>query len=77
MVAETHAYFQEMLDQDLNASYLIKSDIAMLKERLVKGEVGADGSLRAPSKSGIMSKNHMFHERHLVDDYHHEERNGI
>jgi hypothetical protein len=36
MVAETHAYFQEMLDQDLNASFLIKSDFAMLNERLAK-----------------------------------------
>ena len=34
MVAETHAYFQELLDRDLGASSLIKSDFAMLNERL-------------------------------------------
>ena len=36
MVAETHAYFQELLDQNLGASYLIKSDFAMLNERLAR-----------------------------------------
>ncbi len=34
MVAETRAYFRELLEQNLNASYLIKSDFAMLNEKL-------------------------------------------
>jgi len=34
MVAETRAYFRELIDQDLNASYLVKSDFAMLNEKL-------------------------------------------
>ena len=46
MVAETKAYFQEMLDKDLNSSYLIKSNFAMLNERLAKhyGIKGVQGS---------------------------------
>jgi mono/diheme cytochrome c family protein len=45
MVGETHAFFQELLDKDLGASHLIKSDFAMLNERLaiyygVPGVVG-------------------------------------
>jgi hypothetical protein len=46
MVAETNAYFQELLDKDLGASYLIKSDFAMLNERLAKqyGIPGVVGS---------------------------------
>ena len=34
MVAETRAYFQELLDKDLGARYLVKSDFAMLNNRL-------------------------------------------
>jgi hypothetical protein len=34
MVAETRAYFRELLDKDLHAGYLVKSDFAMLNERL-------------------------------------------
>lgn len=34
MVAETRAFFRELLAQDLNASYLVKSDFAMLNEKL-------------------------------------------
>jgi hypothetical protein len=34
MVAETRAYFRELLDRDLDAGYLIKSDFAMLNEKL-------------------------------------------
>ena len=34
MVAETRAYFKEMLDKDLNAGYLVKSDFAMINQRL-------------------------------------------
>jgi len=34
MVAETRAYFRELIDQNLNASYLVKSDFAMLNEKL-------------------------------------------
>lgn len=34
MVAETHAYFRELLDRDLDASHLVKSDFAMLNEKL-------------------------------------------
>jgi len=34
MVAETRAYFRELIDQNLSASYLVKSDFAMLNEKL-------------------------------------------
>jgi hypothetical protein len=34
MVAETQAYFREILDKDLTADYLVKSDFAMLNGRL-------------------------------------------
>ncbi|MEY4568321.1 MAG: hypothetical protein RLY14_3291, partial [Planctomycetota bacterium] len=34
MVAETRAYFRELLEQDLNASHLIKSDFVMINEKL-------------------------------------------
>jgi hypothetical protein len=34
MVAETRAYFRELLDRNLDASYLIRSDFAMLNEKL-------------------------------------------
>ena len=46
MVAETHAYLQELIEKDLGASYLIKSDFAMLNERLAKhyGIPGVVGS---------------------------------
>ncbi|MFT5124655.1 MAG: mono/diheme cytochrome c family protein [Verrucomicrobiales bacterium] len=46
MVAETHAYFQELLDRDLSARYLIQSDFAMVNERLARhyGIPGVEGS---------------------------------
>ena len=34
MVGETRAYFRELLDKDLDASHLVKSDFAMLNEKL-------------------------------------------
>ena len=34
MVAETRAYFRELIDQNLNARYLVTSDFAMLNEKL-------------------------------------------
>jgi hypothetical protein len=34
MVAETRAYFRELIDRNLGASYLVKSDFAMLNEKL-------------------------------------------
>jgi hypothetical protein len=34
MVGETRAYFRELLDKDLDAGHLVKSDFAMLNERL-------------------------------------------
>lgn len=34
MVAETRAYFRELLDHDLDASFLVRSDFAMLNEKL-------------------------------------------
>ncbi|MFT5327867.1 MAG: hypothetical protein ACI8P0_005773 [Planctomycetaceae bacterium] len=34
MVAETRAYFRELIDQNLSASHLVKSDFAMLNEKL-------------------------------------------
>jgi hypothetical protein len=46
MVAETRAYFREMLDKDLDAGYLVKSDFAMLNEKLAVhyGIPGVSGS---------------------------------
>jgi hypothetical protein len=34
MLGETHAYFRELVDRNLNAGYLVKSDFAMLNEKL-------------------------------------------
>jgi hypothetical protein len=46
MVAETHAYFRELLDGNLTADHLVKSDFAMLNERLAAhyGIKGVSGS---------------------------------
>lgn len=46
MVAETRAYFRELLDKNLGASYLVKSDFAMLNEKLAVhyGIPGVSGS---------------------------------
>lgn len=46
MVAETRAYFRELLDKNLNASYLVRSDFAMLNEKLAVhyGIPGVTGS---------------------------------
>ena len=46
MVGETRAYFRELIDRDLNAAYLVKSDFAMLNGRLALhyGIDGVDGS---------------------------------
>ena len=46
MVAETRAYFRELLDKDLDASHLVKSDFAMLNEKLADhyGIPGVSGS---------------------------------
>ncbi len=45
MVAETRAYFREMLERDLGARYLVRSDFAMLNERLAAhyGIAGVSG----------------------------------
>lgn len=45
-VAETRAYFRELLDKNLGASYLVKSDFAMLNEKLAVhyGIEGVKGS---------------------------------
>ncbi len=61
MVGETKAYFRELLDKNLDAGYLVKSDFAMLNERLavhygIPGVFGAQirrvalpaGSARGP-----------------------------
>jgi hypothetical protein len=42
MVAETQAYFREMIDKDLDARYVVKSDFAMLNEKLAV-HYGIDG----------------------------------
>lgn len=42
MVAETQAYFRELLDQNLDASHLIRSDFVMLNEKLAM-HYGVDG----------------------------------
>lgn len=34
MVAETRAYFRELLDKDLDAAHIVRSDFAMLNEKL-------------------------------------------
>jgi hypothetical protein len=46
MVAETRAFFREMIDKDLNASHLVRSDFAMLNEKLAThyGIAGVSGS---------------------------------
>jgi len=46
MVAETRAYFRELLEKNLGAGYLIKSDFAMLNEKLAVhyGIPGVSGS---------------------------------
>jgi hypothetical protein len=46
MIGETRAYFRELIDKDLAASYLVKSDFAMLNERLAVhyGIGGVSGS---------------------------------
>ena len=46
MVAETQAYFRELIEKDLDASHLIKSDFAMINEKLAThyGIEGVSGS---------------------------------
>jgi hypothetical protein len=46
MVDETRAYFRELIDRDLNATHLVKSDFAMLNGRLALhyGIEGVEGS---------------------------------
>ena len=46
MVAETRAYFRELIDKNLDASFLVRSDFAMLNERLAThyGIPGVAGS---------------------------------
>src|SRR5262249_16151609 len=46
MVAETRAYFRALIDNDLDASHLVKSDFAMLNEKLAVhyGVSGVSGS---------------------------------
>ena len=55
-VAETRAYFRELIDGDLDARYLVKSDFAMLNERLAVhyGIPGVSGSQirRVPLPAG-------------------------
>ena len=46
MVAETRAYFRELIERDLDASYLVRSDFAMLNQKLavhygIPGVVGS------------------------------------
>lgn len=46
MVSETRAYFREMIDRNLDARYLVKSDFAMINEKLAVhyGIPGVSGS---------------------------------
>jgi hypothetical protein len=46
MVAETRAYFRELIEKNLDAGYLVKSDFAMLNEKLARhyGIPGVSGS---------------------------------
>ena len=50
MVAETRAYFRELIDTNLDARYLVKSDFAMLNEKLAVhyGIAGVSGSADSP-----------------------------
>src|SRR5439155_24102300 len=46
MVAETRAYFRELIERDLDATHLVRSDFAMLNEKLathygIPGVVGS------------------------------------
>ena len=45
MVAETRAYFRELIDEDLGADHLVKSDFAMLNDKLAAhyGIAGVSG----------------------------------
>lgn len=36
MVAETKAYFRELLEKNLDATHLVRSNFAMLNEKLAK-----------------------------------------
>ena len=46
MVAETRAYFRELIEKNLDATHLVKSDFAMVNEKLAKhyGIAGVSGS---------------------------------
>jgi hypothetical protein len=46
MLAESHAYFRELIAKDLDAGYLVRSDFAMLNEKLAQhyGIPGVSGS---------------------------------
>ncbi|NBU08915.1 MAG: DUF1592 domain-containing protein [Proteobacteria bacterium] len=46
MVAETRAYFRELLEQNLDATHLVKSDFVMVNEKLAKhyGIAGVTGA---------------------------------
>jgi hypothetical protein len=46
MVAETRAYFRELIERNLDATYLVRSDFVMLNEKLAKhyGILGVTGS---------------------------------
>jgi hypothetical protein len=46
MVAETRAYFRELLEKNLDSSYLVRSDFVMVNEKLAKhyGIPGVSGS---------------------------------
>ena len=46
MVAETRAYFRELLDRNLDATHLVKSDFVMVNEKLAKhyGIAGVTGA---------------------------------
>ncbi|HEV7404607.1 MAG TPA: DUF1592 domain-containing protein [Chthoniobacteraceae bacterium] len=56
MVAETRAYFRELLEKNLDAGYLVKSDFAMLNEKLAQhyGIPGVSGPAirRVPLPAG-------------------------
>ena len=60
MVAETRAYFRELLDKNLDAGHLVKSDFAMLNEKLAVhyGIPGVSGSQirRVPLPAGLSAR---------------------
>ena len=57
MVAETRAYFRELIEKDLDASHLVRSDFAMLNEKLAR-HYGIDGVSGSQVRRVALPANH-------------------